>query len=664
MPGRLRHIRHSWSGRLGRATRTGDATDDGGKDLATQVKQKQSVLIVDDDPGMCETLADILEDKGYDVGVAQDGISAVEQMKDGNYDLILIDVMMPGMNGVETLREIKAINPRAMAVIMTGHSQLEGMVSEALWTGADGVLYKPFDVDAVIEMIERKQQEQVDLPSIDLKRYQVDPEALRMVPEEMARKYTLLPLRAERGYLVVAMADPTNLYAIEDLRVRTSLNIKPLRANRADIEAAFALHYQSANEIERQIERISPVSSEMASEAAQRLSAELVSQTPIARAVELMVRQAVRDKASDIHIEPQESHLRVRYRIDGVLHDAMSLPLKVHGPVLSRIKILSNLNIAERRRPQDGQFSVDIGGTSVDIRVATINTVHGEMAVMRVLDKSVSVRSLPDLGFMPDMAESYEKVINSPWGIVLIAGPTGSGKTSTLYASLNQLDKNENKIITIEDPVEYRFDGISQVQVNRQANITFASGLRAAMRLDPNIILVGEIRDQETASTAVQASLTGHLVFSSIHANDTVGAVLRLIDLGVEPFLVTSSLLAVVSQRLLRRVCSHCHTPREATSVERMIYERETHDHREQFEYGVGCNFCAETGYRSRVAAFELLMMNDDIRRLVLRSANSDEIREAAMASGMRSMLADGMLKVKDGITTPTEVLKNIFALI
>jgi type II secretory ATPase GspE/PulE/Tfp pilus assembly ATPase PilB-like protein len=335
----------------------------------------------------------------------------------------------------------------------------------------------------------------------------------------------------------------------------------------------------------------------------------------------------------------------------------------VHAPILSRIKILSHLNIAERRRPQDGQFSMDVDGHTVDIRVATVDTIDGEMAVMRVLDKSVSVLPLAKVGFLPDVQETYQNIIHAPWGILLIAGPTGSGKTSTLYASINQLDKDEKKIITIEDPVEYRFEGISQMQVNRQANITFATGLRAAMRLDPDIILVGEIRDQETASTAVQASLTGHLVLSSIHANDTVGAILRLIDLGVEPFLVTSSLLGVVSQRLVRRVHKDCAETLVAPASEQVIYERELGEARREFVYGRGCNGCAGTGYRGRVALFELLVMNDDIRRMVLQGANSDEMRVAAEEAGMRSLLQDGMIKAGKGITTPTEVLKNIFAL-
>ena len=279
------------------------------------------------------------------------------------------------------------------------------------------------------------------------------------------------------------------------------------------------------------------------------------------RAVDLMLKQAVKDQASDIHLEPQEDHLRVRYRIDGVLHDTMSLPLRVHAPLLSRIKVLSNLNIAERRRPQDGQFSVQLGNTSVDIRVATINSVHGEMAVLRVLDKSVSVLSFSELGFMSDMQTRYERLLHAPWGIILVAGPTGSGKTSTLYASLNQLDRDENKIITIEDPVEYELDGINQIQVNAKAGLNFASGLRSIVRQDPDVILIGEIRDKETADIAIQSALTGHLVFSTLHTNDAAGAVARLLEIGVEDYLLASSLICIMAQRLVRLLCDHCKQP-------------------------------------------------------------------------------------------------------
>lgn len=633
-----------------------------GQAMMEQADQKDvGILIIDDDPAMCETLADILEVKGYRVATAQDGQTGLELMRGNHFDLIMVDIMMPGMNGIETLRQIREIAPDATTMAMTGHSQLEGYVSEALWSGVDGVLYKPFDINTVIEMIEQKQDSRARLPVIDLRQYQPDLQAIALVPLEMARKYALLPLRAELGHLLVAMTDPTNLRAIEDLRVRTSLRIKPLRAQRADVEEAIERYYGSGVEIEQQIDRIN-ASSRVNNDDQERISAEMVAQTPVVRAVELMLYQAVKDRASDIHLEPQEDHLRVRYRIDGVLHDAMHLPKRVYAPLISRIKVLSNLNIAERRRPQDGQFSISVDGRDIDFRVATINTVQGEMAVLRVLDK-LMLLTLDKVGFMPEMLEQWMKLIHSPWGIVLIAGPTGSGKTSTMYASINQLDKDEDKIITIEDPVEYRFDAISQVQVNRQAGITFASGLRSAMRLDPDTILVGEIRDNETAATAIQASLTGHLVLSSIHANDTVGAVFRLIDLGIEPFLVTSSLVGVLSQRLLRRVCPICGEQREGTFREKALYEQVLGEPRDTFVYGSGCNSCAQTGYRGRVPAFELLSIDDHLRRLILAGANSQTLRETADTSGQRTMIHDAMLKVKQEITNPIEVTKKVLGL-
>ena len=628
-----------------------------------QIRAKQSnILIIDDDESMCETLADVLDDKGYSVTTTRDGQAGLQLMRENRFDLILVDIMMPGMNGVETLRQIRRIAPDAATMVMTGQSQLEGYVSDALWSGADGVLYKPLEMSAVLDMIEQKQEARASLPVIDLRQYQPDPASIEMIPQEMARKYTLLPLRVESGHLLVAMADPTNLYAIEDLRVRTSLRIRPLKAHRTEIEEAIERYYGGGIEIERQIDRITATHKRPETEDEERVSAEMVAQTPVVRAVELMLHQAVKDRASDIHLEPQEDHLRVRYRIDGVLHDAMRLPKRVHAPLISRIKVLANLNIAERRRPQDGQFSIEADGRDIDFRVATINTVQGEMAVLRVLDK-LMLRELDQVGFMPGMLEHWMKLIHSPWGIVLIAGPTGSGKTSTMYASINQLDKDEDKIITIEDPVEYRFDAISQVQVHRQAGITFASGLRSAMRLDPDTILVGEIRDNETAATAIQASLTGHLVLSSIHANDTVGAVFRLIDLGIEPFLVTSSLIGVLSQRLLRRVCASCGQRREGTYQEATIYEQTLGEKRKEFVYGVGCNECAQTGYRGRVPAFELLTIDDNLRRMILEGASSQTLREAAEKSGLITMLHDAMLKVQADITNPSEVMKEVLGL-
>ena len=629
---------------------------------AQAVKEKQrSILVVDDDQAMCETLVDILEDKGYKTASSSSAVAAIELLKKEPVDLVLLDIMMPEMNGVEALDAVKHAVPHAIIIVMTGHSNLEGYVSEALASGVDGVLYKPFDIDVVLDIIERSEAGRERFPLVDLSQYPVQANAIQMVPQELARKHCVLPLRIENNILNVAMCDPTDLMAIEDLRVRTGLRIKTVRARREDLDKAISEQYEDLGAIERQVQRFTFNTPEAAEQQADRVAAEAVSQTPVVRAIDLMLQQAVRDRASDIHIEPQDDHLRVRYRIDGVLQDAIRLPKRVHPAIISRIKVLSALNIAERRRPQDGQFNAIIDGRSIDFRVATANTVNGEMAVLRVLDKQISVKSLPDLGFLPDMLERYKKVTTAPWGIILIAGPTGSGKTSTLYATLHQLDSTELKIITIEDPVEYRFEGISQMQVNHRANVTFASGMRAAVRLDPDVILVGEIRDEETATTAVQASLTGHLVFSTIHANDPVGAVLRLADLGVEPFLITSSLLGVLSQRLVRKVCPQCKVLQEVPFNERAAYQEILGEDMERFWVGTGCSYCAQTGYRGRVALFDFMELDDNLRKLILQGASSAELREHAHKAGSGGMMEDGMLKVKQGITTPGEVLKRVF---
>jgi len=625
------------------------------------LSEKAKILIVDDDASMCETLSDILEEKGYHVVVAQDGPKAIEEAKSQHFDLALIDIVMPGMNGIEALREMKAVDPQITAMIMTGHTALGESVSEALEAGADGILYKPLDIDAIVEMIAGR-AEVPGLPRIDLKRYKVQPEALRLIPEAIARKYDLIPLRIEGDSLVLAMADPDNLYAIEDVRVLSRMKVKILRAALMDIRGAINLHYRAMGEIEKQISYMTPALLERV-EAEERITADLIAQAPVVRTVDLLIAQAVKDRASDIHIEPQKDHLRIRYRIDGILHDTLSLPLSVHAPLISRVKVLADMNIAERRRPQDGHFTISIDGREVDIRVATADTSWGEMAVLRVLDKSISVMGLSELGFLPDSLEIYQKLIQSPFGIILVSGPTGSGKTTTLYATINQLDAEERNIMTIEDPIEYRFANINQMQVNPQAGITFANGLRAIMRLDPDVILVGEIRDRETANIAIQAALTGHLVLSSVHANDAVGVLFRLMDLGIEPFLITSAVVGIVAQRLVRRVCPHCRVLREAPDQERLLYEEEMSEKRTKFYYGSGCNFCAYTGYRGRMGVFEILVMSEEIRRLLLNGASADAIKAQAIKEGMVPMWRDGMLKVQAGLTTPREVLRNVFVI-
>jgi type II secretory ATPase GspE/PulE/Tfp pilus assembly ATPase PilB-like protein len=352
----------------------------------------------------------------------------------------------------------------------------------------------------------------------------------------------------------------------------------------------------------------------------------------------------------------------VRYRIDGVLHEVLNLPLTTKGPLISRLKILGGMNIAEHR-PQDGQFTFKVKNRDVDIRVATIFTTYGEMAVLRILNKSFTTLDLSEVGFSPIGLEKFQAALKSPYGMILASGPTGSGKTTTLYASLSHINCKERNIITIEDPVEYRLKDINQIQVNPKAGLTFASGLRSIMRHDPDVILVGEIRDAETATVAVQAALTGHLVLSSVHANDAVSVLFRLIDLGVEPYLVASSLTCVVVQRLVRRICPHCQRLVAASFEEQRAYAKEMNQEKTEFLYGAGCNTCGNTGYAGRTAVFEILLLSDEIRSLLLNNATASQIREQARQEGMVSMWQDGMHKVKQGITTPSEVIRNIFYL-
>lgn len=510
-----------------------------------------------------------------------------------------------------------------------------------------------------------------EVPFVDLTQLKINPQATQLIPESMARQFNVIPIDVIDDVLLVAMEDPWNLRAMEDMAAQASMVVKQAEAVPADIQRYIDFSYKVSGEIEKEIKSISgetvvgwrPGQKAKQKAEAERISAELIAQTPIVRAADLILEQAIKDRASDVHVVAEESRLRIRYRIDGMLHDAMSLPLSVHLPLVSRIKILAGMNIADRRRPQDGQFSIKTAGKTVDIRVATSNTVHGEMVVMRILDKSFALLNLTELGFLPDALATYRRLLNAPFGMILLSGPTGCGKTTSLYASVNQLNQGDRNIMTIEDPVEYRFQGINQIQVNPAAGMTFAGGLRALMRLDPDIILVGEIRDRETAEIAVQASLTGHLVLASIHANDTVGAIFRLVDLGIEPFLISSSLLGVVAQRMIRRVCGNCGRLRLAPQEEQVIYERELGEKRSEFHYGQGCNSCANTGYRGRTGVFEILVMSDVLRRMVLSNTEAGAMRSTAIAEGMVPMWRDGMLKVKKGITTPHELLRNVYSI-
>jgi len=497
------------------------------------------------------------------------------------------------------------------------------------------------------------------MPRLNVLRQIPSPEALQLIPESLARKYNALPLSVKDNTLRVAMAAPDDILAIEDLAARTKKRIEQVPAAVVDIQEAIDFNYRAFSEI---VEQFGSVETAPGAEAPEALAVEMADDSPVARALNLVIKEAVKSRASDIHIEPETDRLRVRYRIDGILHDVISLPLGVHAPLISRIKILSAMNIADHRRPQDGQFSVETKGRDIDIRVATICTVHGEMTVLRLLDKSLAALSLTQLGFLPENQDKFEQMLMAPYGMVLISGPTGAGKTTTLYASVNSLDRVSRNIITIEDPVEYRFEDINQIQVNPRAGLTFASGLRSIVRLDPDIILVGEIRDSETAQIAIQSALTGHLMLSSVHANDTVGVLFRLIDLGVEPFLICSGLICIVAQRMVRRVCPQCAHSTTAPLIEQIAYRRETGEERSEFVYGAGCKACAYTGYLGRTGIFEILSISDEIRQLLVTGAAAAEIRAKAIEEGMIILAKDGMLKAKSGITTPYEVLRNAYS--
>ena len=493
-----------------------------------------------------------------------------------------------------------------------------------------------------------------------LRKKSPEPQALNLVPETMARKYCAIPTALDGNVLHVAMANPSDIEAIEALSSWSQMRIEPEAATREEVLEAIDFNYKAYDEIEKQISNIS--SSDAVANANKALFVDTATDAPVAQALTLIVDEAVKARASDIHLQPGDENIKVRYRIDGTLHDMFTLPLATLTPIISRIKILSNLNIADHHRPQDGQFSVKTKGRLIDIRVGIIATVYGEMAVLRLLDKSRATLALSDLGFLPESLKKIEAMLKVPYGIILASGPTGAGKTTTLYASLNSLDRTERNIITVEDPVEYRFSNINQIQVNPRAGLTFASGLRSILRLDPDVILIGEIRDAETANIAIQSALTGHLVLSSIHANDAAGVVLRLIDLGVEPFLVSSALIGVIAQRMVRRICPHCGRLMKASPEETLIYSQEIGEERSEFMFGAGCNACSNSGYRGRVGIFEILTTSDAIKTLLVKGTTANQLRQQAIKEGMLTLMKDGMSKVQKNITTPTEVLRNAYS--
>jgi type IV pilus assembly protein PilB len=499
---------------------------------------------------------------------------------------------------------------------------------------------------------------QIGLRFVDLGEYAVDGSAVGRVPGPVCRRHSAMPIGFEEGRLLVAMADPANVFAIDDIRSLTGMDVKPVVATRADVAAAIDRYYRADSDMDD----LTAVLDAQDEEDDLSKVKEIVEDAPIVKYVNLLITQAIQDRASDIHLEPTETDLRVRFRIDGVLHEVMRSPKAIQSGVISRLKIMADINIAERRVPQDGRLSVNAHGRKVDLRVATLPTVWGEKVVMRILDNSTARLDLTDLGFSEDNFERYSRSFTKPYGMILVTGPTGSGKSTTLYATLNIVSRPEVNVITVEDPVEYRLPGINQVQTNNKAGLTFASALRSILRSDPDIVLIGEIRDHETGQIAVEAALTGHLVLSTLHTNDAPSAITRLTEMGIEPFLVGSALDAVLAQRLARRLCSKCkeaYTPTQEALVQARFPWQDGQPLPELFR-PVGCSVCAKTGYKGRLALHEVMLVSEEVERLAVERASATAIETVARREGMRTLREDGMDKVLGGVTSLDEILRVV----
>ncbi|WP_268531182.1 GspE/PulE family protein [Cellulomonas sp. CW35] len=504
---------------------------------------------------------------------------------------------------------------------------------------------------------------QAGMPFVDLDEYPVDRAAVAIVPAALCRRYTVLPIRIDQGVLVVATADPGNVMAIDDVRTVSRMQVMPVIATYDNVLRAIDRFVRADGEMEDLSNAFEESQAEeQAAADLSKLGDFVEDDAPIVRYVNLLVTQAITDRASDIHIEPTEHDLRVRYRIDGVLHEMQRSPKNITGGVTSRVKIMSDIDIAEKRKPQDGRMSVVHNGRKIDLRVATLPTVWGEKIVMRILDNSTASLDLRDLSFLDHNYETYKESYTKPYGMILVTGPTGSGKSTTLYATLNAVSKPEINVITVEDPVEYRLAGINQVQMNPKAGLTFAAALRSILRSDPDVVLLGEIRDHETAQIAIEAALTGHLVLSTLHTNDAPSAVTRLTEMGIEPFLVGSALDCVVAQRLARRLCPKCKVPyqpspgeMEAARFPWMPGEPVP----ELFRPG-GCTACSKTGYKGRLALHEVMRVTEDIERLAVAHASAAEIASTAVKQGMTSLRNDGWHKVALGQTSIEEILRVV----
>ncbi|MCM1565296.1 MAG: Flp pilus assembly complex ATPase component TadA [Dehalobacter sp.] len=500
---------------------------------------------------------------------------------------------------------------------------------------------------------------QYHIPYFDLGETPIDPLATGLITEGMVRKHSLIPIRKENNVLIVAMVDPLDFYAIDDVKRATLLDIKPAMATASDIMNAIERYYGKES-AEKAIEELKQTYDLVDFSGIDDQFGDEVTNAPVVRLVNSVIQHAIKTNASDIHIEPSDDEMRIRYRIDGELQEAMKTSKAAHQAIVTRIKIMGQMDIAEKRLPQDGRIEVSIDGNNVDLRLSILPTVHGEKIVIRVLGMRNSTYTKSELGFTTENLELFDRIIKSPNGIILVSGPTGSGKTTTLYAVMRELNKPTVNIITVEDPVEYRMDGINQVQVNTKAGLTFASGLRSILRQDPDIIMIGEIRDSETAQIAIRSAITGHLVLSTIHTNDAASSILRLVDMGIESYLVSSAVVGLMAQRLVRKICTKCKTSYRPEHAEMMLLKlREP----QPLYKGTGCPACNYTGYHGRTAIHEIIPINKDIREMVNRGVTPDQIRHIAGRFGYISLRDTCTRLVLDGTTTTEELLKVTYSI-
>jgi len=504
-----------------------------------------------------------------------------------------------------------------------------------------------------------------NIPYISLADHEPRPDMMQLIPEDLLKRHQIVPIKLEGKKLVIAMTDPLNILAIDEVRLVSDYQIEIMVATERDISLVLDKYFSIQRVAKEALLGIKM--DEVGLPQKEKTETDTVTykleEGPVIKLVDTIIDGGINAKASDIHMEPQEEEMRVRYRIDGILHDILNVPKGIEATLVSRIKVLANMDIAEKRKPQDGHIGIKKEGKQYDLRVSSFATVGGEKIVLRILDKSGMLLGLSDLGLSKDEQKIFQTLVSRPYGIILVTGPTGSGKSTTLYAVLSQLNSLTKNIITVEDPVEYKLEGINQSQVNTQAGITFARGLRAILRQDPDVIMVGEIRDAETAEIAIHAALTGHLVFSTLHTNDAPGSVARLVDMGIEPFLISSSLIGVLAQRLIRTICQDCketYTPDPAVLKSLGLEKDKKTTY--TFARGKGCRYCLGRGYRGRSGVFEFMEISDNIRMLITKRVPSSAIKEAAMKEGMNTLRQSALQKVLEGVTTPEEYRRAIFA--